>query len=199
MIDNTSVNFFDTQFQRQIQQQEFALNQFEQTALEFITGDVLDLGCGLGNLSVEMALRGHSVVAVDASQSAIEHIAKIATEKHLPIETIKADLATFHIPQKFDSIVAIGLLMFFPKTRALEMLSDIQSNVLPGGVAVINVLTAGTDYTAMFHPGHYYLFTREELEKHFNGWKIRFRAEHTFPAPDNTKKEFITIVAEKLA
>lgn len=198
-MDNTSVNFFDTQFQRQIQQQEFELNQFEQTALEFIRGDVLDLGCGLGNLSVEMALRGHSVVAVDASHSAVEHLAKIATEKHLSIEAIKADLATFHIPQKFDSIVAIGLLMFFPKHRALEMLLDIQSNVRPGGVALINVLTAGTDYMAMFHPDHYYLFSREELEKHFYGWNILFRAEHTVPAPDNTKKEFFTVVAEKLA
>ena len=198
-MDNTSVNFFDTQFQRQIQQQEFALNQFEQTALEFIRGDVLDLGCGLGNLSVEMALRGHSVVAVDASHSAVEHIAKIATEKHLSIEAIKADLATFHIPQKFDSIVAIGLLMFFPKPRALEMLLDIQCNVRPGGVALINVLTAGTNYMAMFHPGHYYLFSCEELEKQFYEWNIRFRAKHTAHAPGNTKKEFFTMVAEKLA
>ena len=199
MSDNPSIHFFDTQFQRQIQQQELALNPFEQSVLEFIIGDVLDLGCGLGNLSIAIAQRGHSVVAVDASQTAIEHIAKVAAEKQLPIETVQADLETYLIPREFDSIVAIGLLMFFSKKHAQEMLLDIQKHVRPGGCAVINVLTAGTTYMDMFHPDHYYFFTREELEKHFEGWKLRFCAEHTFLAPGNTKKEFFTLVAEKLA
>lgn len=50
-----SVRFFDTQFQRQINTSEFELNPFERLTLPYLAGDVLDLGCGLGNLAVAAA------------------------------------------------------------------------------------------------------------------------------------------------
>ena len=42
-----SVEFFDTQFKRQVQGGEFELNPFERVALAYLHGAVLDLGCGL--------------------------------------------------------------------------------------------------------------------------------------------------------
>ena len=71
---NKSVVFFDTQFQKQTRAQDFALNPFETLALDYIKGTVLDLGCGLGNLSLEAGARGHQVVAVDASPTAVARI-----------------------------------------------------------------------------------------------------------------------------
>ena len=53
-----SVRFFETQFQRQVAAAEFALNPFERLALPFLNGEVLDLGCGLGNLALEAARAG---------------------------------------------------------------------------------------------------------------------------------------------
>ena len=50
-----SVEFFENQFQRQVIDREFALNPFEELALQYVKGDLLDLGCGLGNLSLEAA------------------------------------------------------------------------------------------------------------------------------------------------
>ena len=47
------IAFFDTQFQRQVRESDFALNPFEQLALDYIAGTVLDYGCGLGNLSID--------------------------------------------------------------------------------------------------------------------------------------------------
>jgi len=52
---NQSITFFDTQFQKQVAGNEFALNPFEKVALSFVRGRVPDLGCGLGNLSIEAA------------------------------------------------------------------------------------------------------------------------------------------------
>ena len=46
-----SVRFFETQFRRQLDGGDFALNPFERLALPYLKGDVLDLGCGLGNLA----------------------------------------------------------------------------------------------------------------------------------------------------
>src|SRR5665647_2708874 len=67
MDPNLSVRFFDTQFQQQVRQTDLPLNPFEQTALSYLHGHVLDYGCGLGNLAVAAAQRGCSVVALDAS------------------------------------------------------------------------------------------------------------------------------------
>lgn len=192
-----SVAFFDTQFQKQVSERNFALNPFEQAALAHLSGTVLDLGCGLGNLSVEAARRGASVVAVDASPTAIAHIQQVAAEEKLALQGIQADLSNYRIDRQFDSIVAIGLLMFFGKERALQLLAEIQQHVKPGGRAVINVLIEGTTYMGMFQPGHYYLFGRDELERRFAGWKVLEQIHQTFPAPENTEKVFATLIAQK--
>ena len=55
MNTNQSITFFDAQFQKQVAGGDFVLNPFEKAALPFVRGRVLDLGCGLGNLSIEAA------------------------------------------------------------------------------------------------------------------------------------------------
>ncbi len=50
-----SVEFFEAQFRRQIREGDFKLNPFETLALDYLRGDVLDLGCGLGNLALAAA------------------------------------------------------------------------------------------------------------------------------------------------
>ena len=88
MITNQSITFFDTQFQKQVANNDFALNPFEKTALPFVRGRALDLGCGMGNLSIEAARRGENVVAVDASSAAIERIQKTAAAENLAIDAV---------------------------------------------------------------------------------------------------------------
>ena len=198
MAANHSISFFDNQFQKQVSEQSFALNPFEEAALPHLTGSVLDLGCGLGNLSIAAARRGASVVAVDASPTAIARIQQMAAEEKLALRGVQADLGNYQIDGQFDSIAAIGLLMFFDRARALELLEEIRRHVKPGGCAVINVLIEGTTFLGMFQPGHYTLFGREELAQRFAGWQVLEHVYQTFPAPENTEKVFATIVARKV-
>jgi hypothetical protein len=44
---------------------------------------------------------------------------------------------------------------------------------------------------------NYCLFRRNELEERFDGWTIMESRIQTFPAPEGTRKDFATIVAEK--
>jgi tellurite methyltransferase len=198
MNRNRTIDFFDSQFQRQVRENEIALNPFEQLALPFLRGRMLDLGCGLGNLSIEGARRGCFVQALDASASAIERIRAVAAAEDLAIQSDVADLAAYRITERFDTIVAIGLLMFFPKPRALELLEEIKASVLPGGYAIVNVLTEGTTYLGMFEPGYYYLFGQSELQGRFDGWELEVSRSDNFPAPGETVKAFTTVVARKL-
>lgn len=197
MIPNESVEFFDTQFQRQVRERDYALNPFETLALAYLKGTVLDLGSGLGNLSLEAGRRGHDVVAVDASLAAVSRINVDAQREGLSVQAIQANITSWSISQTYDTIVAIGLLMFFRREEALDLLRAIQDHVNPGGRAVVNVLIEGTTYLGMFDPENYYLFPRNELEERFAGWKILSSRYETFPAPGETRKEFSTVIAEK--
>jgi len=192
-----SIDFFESQFRKQVAAGDFALNPFEKAALPFVKGRVLDLGCGLGNFSVEAARRGAEVTAVDASPAAIERLRNTARAENLKIAPVLADLDRYSIPGRFDTVVAIGLLMFFARPKALALLADIQEHVAEGGVAVVNVLIEGTTYMGMFEPGRYYLFGRNELAERFAGWEILLSTHDSFDAPEKTKKEFATIVARK--
>ncbi|MEK6320935.1 MAG: class I SAM-dependent methyltransferase [Acidobacteriota bacterium] len=194
---NRSTEFFDTQFHRQIRDGEFALNPFEELVLPYLHGRVLDLACGLGNLTIEAARRGCSVLALDASPNAIERIRRVAAADGLSIEATVADLTLYQLSGDFDAIVSIGLLMFLKGGRALELLSEIQRHVRPGGCAIINVMIEGTTYLEMFEPGHYYLFDHDEIHDSFAGWEILESKYDNREAPGQTVKMFTTVVARK--
>jgi tellurite methyltransferase len=71
ILSKKSVDFFENQFQRQVREQDYALNPFEILALDYVKGSILDVGCGLGNLSLEAGRRGHRVLSVDAIPTAV--------------------------------------------------------------------------------------------------------------------------------
>jgi tellurite methyltransferase len=198
MTMNRSVQFFDAQFLRQVREADYSLNPFEELALPFLRGRVLDLGCGLGNLTIQAARRGCSVLAIDASVTAIEHIRNVAVAEALPIDAEVADLVSYRITEDFDVIVSIGLLMFFDSHRAHEMLKEIKARVRPGGLAITNVLIEGTTYLDMFDPGHYYLFGHDELQESFAGWELLESRYDNFEAPGPSTKAFATVVARRL-
>lgn len=197
MAYNRSVDFFESQFQRQVGERDFALNPFEILALDYLEGKVLDLGSGLGNLALEAARRGHPVVAIDASPAAVARINADARREQLPVEAIQAEITPASFDRSYDTIVAIGLLMFFRREQARELLHAIQEHVRPGGRAIVNVLVEGTTYMGMFDPASYYLFRPDEVEEGFEGWSILQSRHDTFPAPGGTRKEFSTVIAEK--
>jgi len=198
MDPTASVRHFDAQFERQLAAGELQLNPFEQAALPHLRGEVLDFGCGLGNLAVAAAERGCRVLALDASPTAIAHLQALAAHRGLPLRAEQADLRDHLLPPlSFDAVVAIGLLMFFECADARRQLARLQSAVRHGGVAVINVLIEGTNYLDMFDPAGHCLFGRDELERTFAGWTLLYAAEQSFDAPRGLRKCFSTVIARR--
>jgi len=197
MDSTASIHFFETQFQRQVLEAEAGLNPFEQQALPYLQGAVLDYGCGLGQLALAAARRGCSVLALDASRTAIEHLRRVARAEALTITAAEADLRRHELQDQFDAVACIGLLMFFDCPTAFAQLQQLQDHVRPGGVAIVNVLVEGTTYLGMFDPSGHCLFSRDEMHKRFAGWQILRSEYQDFPAANDTTKSFVTVIARK--
>ncbi|MFO1219459.1 MAG: methyltransferase domain-containing protein [Burkholderiaceae bacterium] len=199
MVADSSIRFFDAQFQRQIRAGDLQLNPFEQAALPHLSGSVLDYGCGLGNLALAAARRGCTVLALDASPAAIAHLRAAAAAEGLPLRAVEADLRRHVLHESFDAVVSIGLLMFFDCATALAQLAQLQAHVKPGGIAAINVLVQGTTYLEMFDTAGHCLFAPDELTRCFAGWQLLRCERQDFEAPGGTVKSFVTVVARKPA
>jgi tellurite methyltransferase len=197
MDGNRSIAFFDAQFRRQVAAGDYALNPFEAAALPHLRGTVLDYGCGLGNLAVQAARRGCDVLALDASETAIDHLRELASREGLRLRAEAADLRTFQLAGDFDAVACIGLLMFFDCPTALAQLSQLQAHVRPGGVAIVNVLVEGTTFMDMFSPEGHCLFGSDQLRERFAGWDLVHVEQAEFPAPGDTRKIFVTLIARK--
>jgi len=194
---NTSIQFFDTQFQKQAQAGDFQLNPFELAALPYLRGRVLEFGCGMGNLAFAAAQCGCSVLALDASPAAIAHIRQRAAKEKLPVQAELADLQDYPLEGEFDAVVSIGLLMFFDCPTAFRTLEKLKAHVRTGGVAVINVLVEGTTYLDMFDVDHHCLFSPGEMPSRFAGWRLLSSEFSNFEAPGGRTKAFATVIARK--
>lgn len=194
---NHSIDFFDRQFRGVAAADALKLNPFEEQALPYLHGEVLDFGCGMGNLACAAAARGCRVTALDASRTAIEHVRQRAHAESLAVDSIQADLSDHPIDGFYDSVVSIGLLMFFDCAVAWRVLDDLLTHVRPGGCAVINVLIEGTTYRDMFDPQAHCLFDPLALLARFEGWAIESQQTGDFEAPGQTVKRFLTVVARR--
>lgn len=196
---NHAIDFFDRQFERQAAAGDYALNSFERLALPHARGDVLDFGCGLGNLAIEAARQGARVVAVDASPAAINDLTRRASAEALPVHTVLADAARYQPGRRFDTVVCIGLLMFLDCGTAGTVLERLAEAVLPGGVLVVNVLVRGTTYMEMFDPAAHCLFEPGAIDARFAGWPLLAAEDAQFDAPGGTRKVFRTLVVRRPA
>lgn len=89
---------------------------------------ILDVGCGTGRHSIELAKRGYNVTGVDLSRSQLDRARKKAAEKNLSIPFLEDDARNLPFNHEFD--VAIMLCEGgFPLMETDEMNYEILKNV----------------------------------------------------------------------
>jgi len=102
---------------------------FIEKELDFNRGlKIIDVGCGTGRHSIELAKRGYSVTGIDLSDSQIKRAREKAGELSLNIEFIRQDARNLSFEKQFD--VAIMLCEGgFPLMETDEMNYEILKNV----------------------------------------------------------------------
>ena len=68
---------------------------------------ILDLCCGVGRHSLELARRGHKVVGVDRTRLYLERAVTNTKKENLDIEFVLDDMRTFYRKNSFDVILSM--------------------------------------------------------------------------------------------
>lgn len=104
---------------------------------------VLDAGCGLGRISVELAALGLNVTGVDIIQTELDAAAESAEAEGVPLELINADLRTFKSQKKFDCAVNLYTSFGYCATEEedLQILANIAASLKDGGIFILECVS----------------------------------------------------------
>jgi ubiquinone/menaquinone biosynthesis C-methylase UbiE len=110
---------------------------------------ILDVGCGTGRHSIELAKRGYSVTGIDLSSEMLARAAEAAHAANVNVNWIHSDATRFSLAGRYDSAVclcegAFGLLgqEDDPIDQPLSILCNISRSLKPQAKAVLTVLNA---------------------------------------------------------
>ncbi len=108
---------------------------------------ILDMGCGTGRHSVELARRGYLMTGVDISSGMLDEARKAANEANVKVDWIHADATEFRSNDTFDAAIclcegAFGLLGKDgdPFEHGLSILRNISTAVKPNAKVIFTVL-----------------------------------------------------------
>jgi len=108
---------------------------------------ILDIGCGTGRHSIELAKRGYKVTGVDISSGMLTEAERTAEEAKVRVEWIHANATQFKSKAKFDGAIclcegAFSLLSSSdqPIKFELAILRNIYAALKPHGKLILNAI-----------------------------------------------------------
>lgn len=112
-------------------------------------GSILDVGCGTGRHSIELAKRGYALTGLDLSSEMLAKATHAAKAAGVNVDWIRSDAARFSLPERYDAAIclcegAFGLLGHAddPIGQPLSILCNISRSLKPQAKAVFTVLNA---------------------------------------------------------
>jgi len=102
---------------------------------------VLDLGCGTGRHSVLLSKVGYQVVGIDRSEAMLDQARDRAKRHQAKVSFLKADVKSYALGQKFDSVLAMFAVMGYQTKLAglLDTLACVYAHLKPGGVFICDL------------------------------------------------------------
>jgi ubiquinone/menaquinone biosynthesis C-methylase UbiE len=144
-------------------------------ALELKTQDiVLDVGCGTGRITLEMAHKCKKIYGIDFSTRSIDILNKKLLKAGIQnvVPFVGDTTQPLQIGDPIDKIASVQVIQHIPSfEKRLETLKSLYKILKPGGICVISLYNFGSIFTrnskkeGYFDNGiYYYRFTPKEAE-----------------------------------
>jgi SAM-dependent methyltransferase len=104
--------------------------------LEVDPGDrILDLGCGPGRHTLELAERSYRVTGLDASEALLVTAARLAKARSLAVELVHEDMRSFCRPGGFEAVINMATTFgyFDDPQDDRRVLDNVRRSLAPGG------------------------------------------------------------------
>jgi len=139
---------------------EFYLNEARNAR-----GPVLEVACGTGRILICLLQEGIDAMGVDLSEGMLEKLHEKARALGLGMDgkTLKADMAEFRIPRKFNLIILPyrSFLHLKDEESRKKALANFREHLAPGGRLILHTYNPSREETEM--QGGYHKFDYEEL------------------------------------
>ncbi len=143
-FDQHAPNYMDNTFTKNTREEvKFIIEELNLPA----GSHILDVGCGTGRHSVELARRGYRMTGVDISTGMLNEAQREADKAGVKIDLIHADASQFKSETEFDAAICIcegafGLLgsVDDPYEHELNILKNIHESLKPGGRLILTAL-----------------------------------------------------------
>ncbi len=143
---NWFVDVFSEEFLRTIPPQ---LHKKTEKEVQFILDSLslkqgarlLDLACGFGRHSIQLAKRGYEVAGLDLSMSLLQRALNEAQRRSLSIKFIHGDMRELNFSEIFDACFCWATSFgYFDDRTNVEVLKGIHRSLKPGGRLLIDVV-----------------------------------------------------------
>ena len=135
-----------------------------------IKGSVLDLGCGTGEVTLEMAERGHEAWGIDISPNAIDQAKAKAKLRGLEATFLVGNaLEIEHLNRTFDTVIDCGLFHVFSDPEREVYEHQLATVLKPGGVVHILCFS---DWEDASWGGPRRVSQAELIDTFRDGWRV---------------------------
>jgi SAM-dependent methyltransferase len=163
-----------------------------------VRGDVLDIGCGLGDNAVYLAQQGHSVTGLDISPTALITAERRAVDAGVAVRFAVADATSLEgYTDAFDTVIDSGMYHCLDDDGKRSYAAAVHRATRPGATLL---LSAFSDANAQGQDWPRPMVSEQTLRDSLGdaGWDITSLASETVPLPpDSTVATFWLLRAER--
>ena len=115
---------------------------------EKVDGPVLEVACGTGRIYLEALEKGVEIEGIDLSEGMLEKLREKAAERDLDPKVKKADMRSFEMDKKYDSII-IPFRSFLHNTKIEDQIKTLETckeHLKSRGKLILNFFSLDWDY-----------------------------------------------------